>query len=76
PLAVRAEAPLDWAARAPSFADSWSAMRAHLAGVLEEHRLPAGGVVMVGDTAFEASWCAALRAAGYLSAERYFGPAA
>ena len=73
PLPVVAPDPLDWAARAPSFADSPAALRAALRDVLRRHGLPADTVLMVGDTAFEASWCPAIRAAGYLPADRYFG---
>ena len=76
PLDTRVEAALDWAARAPLFTDSWPDMRRGLERILRERGLPRDGVLMVGDTAFEASWCAAARAAGYVSAARYFGAAA
>lgn len=66
--------PLDWAERAPTFCDNWTQTRASLVQTLRDHRLPADAVLLVGDTAFEASWCATARAAGYLSADRYFGP--
>ncbi|MEM7643988.1 MAG: hypothetical protein AAF366_15890 [Pseudomonadota bacterium] len=72
PLVVESVAPLDWADRAPGFQLSWSDMSARLRGVLQEKGLPPDGVLMVGDTAFEASWCPAAKAAGYLSGERYF----
>lgn len=73
PLLVEAAPPLDFVADAPSFTDSWSIMRARLRDVLRARRLPADSVLLVGDTSFEASWCAALRAGGYMSANRYFG---
>ncbi|MGB3407858.1 MAG: hypothetical protein WBA67_10225 [Jannaschia sp.] len=73
PLSVVADGPLDWAARAPVFTDTWSEMRDRLAAVLRDRRLPRDAVLMIGDTAFEASWCAAARAGGYVGAERYFG---
>jgi len=73
PLHVAAPAPLDWAGRAPSFADSPAALRAQLGEMLRTHRLPPDAVLMIGDTAFEASWCPAVRAAGYLTADGYFG---
>ena len=73
PLATVAPPPLGWAAPAPSFVESWSAMRNRLRDTLKERRLPPDGVVLIGETAFEASWCAAARAAGYLSGARYFG---
>ena len=72
PLPVAAPAPLDWAGRAPSFTESWSAMRDLLAGELRARRLAPAGVLMVGATAVEREWCAAARAAGWLPAERYF----
>lgn len=73
PLSPEPMAPLDWAHAAPSFVASWSAMRATLRDVLRAQRLPADSVLIVGETAFERSWCAALRAGGYVSGERYFG---
>lgn len=63
---------LDAAARAPLFTDSWSAMRARLDGFIRDRRLPGGGVVVIGETALEAQWCTAARAAAYLPADRYF----
>ncbi|PWJ16977.1 hypothetical protein [Jannaschia seohaensis] len=76
PLSVAAPEPLDWAARAPSFADSPTALRRHLSETLKAHGLPADSVLLIGDTAFEASWCAAIRAAGYVTSDAYFGDAA
>ena len=73
PLPETAPEPLDFAARAPLFTDNWTAMRARLRDVLRARGLPADSVLLIGDTAFEMSWCAALRAGGYLPADRYFG---
>ncbi len=73
PLAPVAAPPLDWAAAAPSFVQSWAATRDRLRDVLRAENLPPDGVLLIGETAFEASWCAAARAAGYLSGARYFG---
>ncbi|SFI96167.1 hypothetical protein [Jannaschia pohangensis] len=73
PLSPDAVAPLDWAARAPRFTDNWTEMRATLRRSVTDRGLPADAVLIVGETAFEASWCAALRAAGYISGDRYFG---
>lgn len=75
PLAATASDPLDFAAEAPLFTDSWSVMRARLRAVLRDQGLPADAVLLVGETAFEESWCAALRAGGYLRGDRYFGAA-
>ena len=72
PVPAVAPAPLDWAARAPAFTDGWGAMRDRLAAALRERRLPADAVLLVGATAAEREWCAALRAAGWVDAERYF----
>ncbi|WGH79533.1 hypothetical protein [Jannaschia ovalis] len=72
PLPVTAPDPLDFTARAPGFAEPWSALRDRLRAVLAGRGLPADAVVMVGDTAFEREWCAAIRAAGYVPASRYF----
>jgi hypothetical protein len=73
PLVVEAEAPLDFADAAPLFTESWTTMRRRLRDLLRRRGLPADAVLMIGDTAFEASWCAALRAGGYLTADHYFG---
>ncbi|MBM2577936.1 hypothetical protein JQC91_16645 [Jannaschia sp. Os4] len=73
PLPDDAPPPLDWAARAPPFTDTWGAMRRRLDGVLAARALPRDGVVMVGATAVEREWCAAARAAGWVSREAYFG---
>lgn len=73
PLPTKPPVPLDFAARAPLFTDTWTEMRARLRAVLRERGLPADAVLLIGDTDFEQSWCAALRAGGYLSADRYFG---
>ena len=73
PLAPEAPPPLDWAAAAPPFTESWSAMRDRLRTLLRDRGLPPDGVLLIGETAFEASWCVAARAAGYLPGARYFG---
>ncbi|KIT17973.1 hypothetical protein [Jannaschia aquimarina] len=72
PLALDAPPPLDWADRAPAFTESWAAMRDRLRGVLIERRLPGDAVLLVGATGAEREWCAAMGAAGWIDAERYF----
>ena len=72
PAPVAAPGPIDWAERAPAFTDRWPAMRERVAAALRDHRLPADAVLMVGATAAEREWCAAVRAAGWVDAERYF----
>lgn len=63
---------LEAAADAPRFTDSWSDTRARLERFIRGRRLPGSGILVIGDTPLEAEWCTAARAAGYLSAERYF----
>lgn len=72
PLPVTSDAPLDWAERAPAFAQSPAETRTMLTAALQARKLPGDSVLMVGATAVEREWCAAARAAGWLSAERYF----
>ena len=71
-VVARANSFLDTVARAPGFADTWSAMRRQVSDLVVERRLTGAEVVVVGDTALEAEWAPALRAAAYLSADRYF----
>ncbi|MEM1374969.1 MAG: hypothetical protein AAGF78_11380 [Pseudomonadota bacterium] len=75
PGAVSAANPGLAASVAPQFTDSWSETRRKVAGAIAAERLPADGVLVIGSTSLEREWCAAARAAGYLSAERYFGEA-
>ncbi|MEM7710564.1 MAG: hypothetical protein AAF264_07415 [Pseudomonadota bacterium] len=72
PMPAWAVAPLDWAGRAPGFDLTWREMSVRLRGVLRDRGLPPDAVLMVGETAFEASWCAAVRAGGYVTGDRYF----
>ena len=73
PVPVEAPAPLDWADRAPSFVDAPAAVAARLRAVLRDRGLSADAVLMVGATAVERAWTPAVRAAGWIDAERYFG---
>ncbi|GIT89723.1 hypothetical protein JANAI62_07920 [Jannaschia pagri] len=73
PLPVEAPPPLEWASRAPQFTDRWPELRASLSEALRAGGVPADAVVLVGDTSFEASWCPAMRAGGYVTADAYFG---
>ena len=73
PGAVQNENPvLDAVDSAPLFTDSWSGMRDKLRGFIAQNRLPSDGVLVIGDTSLERGWSDAARAAGYLSADRYF----
>ncbi|WP_415401888.1 hypothetical protein [Tateyamaria sp. SN3-11] len=66
---------LDAAALAPDITTSWSDMRERVAGFVRERGFVGDQVVVIGDTTLEAEWAPAMRAASYLSADRYF-PAA
>ena len=66
---------VDAAARAPGLSDEWSATRAALLGLLAETRAPSDRVLLIGDTALEREWVGAARLAGFLPADKYFGPA-
>lgn len=57
---------------APGLAASWPEIRERVLAL--KGRLPADGVVVIGETWLERDWCAAARLAGYLPAERYFAP--
>jgi hypothetical protein len=63
---------LDGAGAAPRFAAPWRDIRAAVLAVLAPARLPAGGVMLIGDTAAEREWCEAAQLGGYLPADRYF----
>lgn len=71
---IAAEPVIDAATRTPDLRMSWSTMRGHLTDFVRDRKLVGDQVVVVGDTALEAEWTAAARAAGYVSAERYFRP--
>jgi len=66
-------AALDTAHQAPPFLAALPAARAALQAA--KGRMPADGVLFVGDTGLEAEWAEAARLAGYLPAERYFATA-
>ena len=55
---------------APGFTASWPDIRARVLAL--KGKLPADGVVVIGETWMERDWCEAARLAGYLPAERYF----
>lgn len=62
---------LDECHAAPFALARWAAARSAIRAALG--RLPAGGVVLVGDHGLEAEWVAAGKLAGYVPGERYFG---
>jgi len=64
---------LDATGLAPDITTSRRAMHQRLRAFVTDRQLVGDQVVIVGDTSLEAEWHAAARAAGYLSAERYFG---
>lgn len=63
---------LDAVGYAPKFTLSWSDMRDHLGGFVNDQRLARDQVLVIGDTAIEREWGAAAQAAGYVEAARYF----
>jgi hypothetical protein len=73
---MQAQEALDWAAPAPRFTDSWGRVRRQLKAELAGRGLPGDAVLLIGAAPWEAEWSAAADAAGYLTAERYFGPSA
>ncbi|MFM2356664.1 MAG: hypothetical protein RLZZ528_2400 [Pseudomonadota bacterium] len=64
------------AAAAPTLADGWGGTRARILSLLAPDRLPADGVLLVGETPLEREWAEAGRLAGFLPAARYFGTGA
>lgn len=72
PARVLGQNPIFLAAdHAPSAFARWGEVRARVLGL--KGKLPADGVVVVGETWAERDWCEAGRLAGFLAAERYFG---
>ncbi|WP_299625049.1 hypothetical protein [uncultured Tateyamaria sp.] len=63
---------LDATELAPDITTSWSDMQARVRGFVTARGLVGGQVVVVGDTALEAEWAPALRAADFLPSEQYF----
>ena len=72
PEALLAQAPmLEAVHRAPLHLAGFAQARAQIRAAIGQ--MPADTVLLVGDHALEAEWCAAGRLAGYLPAEQYFG---
>ncbi|SEM50974.1 hypothetical protein SAMN04488003_101366 [Loktanella fryxellensis] len=65
---------IDAAFAAPATTLSWAATRDHLRGVVRL-RGPADRFVIVGDTALERDWVAAVGAAGWVAGDAYFAAA-
>ena len=63
---------LDATEIAPDITTSWSAMQDRIARFVRDRGLQGDQVVIIGDTAMEADWAPAVRAASYLPAARYF----
>ena len=59
---------------APEFSDIWRDSRRIILSALNSDRLPADGVLLIGDTTLEREWSLAGHLAGYLPADRYFQP--
>ena len=73
PDAVAEMVQIDGARIAPTFSMSWGAMARQLQSDLNAFDVPSSGTLIIGDTAFEAEWMLAARAAGYVAAGAYFG---
>jgi hypothetical protein len=72
PIAVAERNPLlSGVDDAPGAFAPWGDIRARVLGL--KGRLPADGVVVIGETWAERDWCEAARLAGFLPADRYFG---
>ncbi|MEM8580859.1 MAG: hypothetical protein AAGF50_06660 [Pseudomonadota bacterium] len=67
---------LSFVGQAPGLAASWSDAALILNDIVGRTGLPSDGLVVVGETTLEREWCAALKAAFYLPAHRYFDPTA
>lgn len=65
---------VDAAMIAPGLSLSWSDTRRALDAFLTGVRQPRDGVLVIGATALERDWVAAGRLAGFVAADRYFGP--
>jgi hypothetical protein len=65
---------VDATTHAPGIALSWADTRRALDTFLAEARQPRDGVLVIGATDLERDWVAAGRLAGFVSADRYFGP--
>ncbi|WP_121064005.1 hypothetical protein [Chachezhania antarctica] len=63
---------IDAAGTAPTLRESWSDTRVRLENFARAHHVSGNRLVIVGDAPLEQDWTAALRAAGYLPADRYF----
>ncbi|MGR3660530.1 MAG: hypothetical protein ACU0CA_05000 [Paracoccaceae bacterium] len=74
-LAENPEGVLDHAALAPDLLSNWPECRERVFAALQAQRLPADGVIMIGDTTLEREWSVAGRLAAYFPAERYFSGA-
>ncbi len=55
---------------APGLAATWPETRARVLAL--KGKLPADGVVVIGETWLERDWCEAARLGGYVPADRYF----
>ncbi len=64
---------IDSAHVAPDFTQSWAAMRDTLRDVIRAEGQPAERYLLIGETVFERDWSVAIKTAGFLSGERYFG---
>lgn len=64
---------IEHAAASPAPLGPWHEIRADMRTALAPTKLPPGGILMIGEAAFERDWASAARLAGFLPAARYFG---
>jgi hypothetical protein len=74
-LAANPEGLLDDAAMAPDFLSNWPACRERVLAALKADKLPADGMILIGDTTLEREWSVAGGLAAYFPADRYFAGA-
>jgi hypothetical protein len=74
-LAENLDGLLDAAANAPDFISNWPECRVRMLAALRPDRLPADGMILIGDTTLEREWSVAGRLAAYFPADRYFAGA-
>lgn len=71
-LAKNPASQIDRAMPAPNIISTWPQCRLMVQSALAGDKLPADGIILIGDTTLERDWSEAGRLAGYLTAGRYF----
>ncbi|MDJ0993061.1 MAG: hypothetical protein QNI90_05770 [Dinoroseobacter sp.] len=71
---IEANPILTFAGVAPGITATWPETATMLRAAVSPAGMPFDGVIIVGETGLEREWCAALKAAFFLPAQRYFDP--